>query len=629
MRPDAAAQQRLLASLSTLVAVGLGLLLHWPSVDSGFRGDDYVHAAMVRGQFPAERSPLDLFDFASGERADNARLRDFGYLPWWSVPEVRLRMARPLASALIARDHQWFGAHARPMHLHSMAWFVLLLCAASLLLHTTLPPMAAAVGIVLYALQPAHTIPICWLANRSTLVATTLSLLCVTVYLRARSRRSRVDAWAATLFCTSALCAGEYALTALAYVAAHECVTRREPLPARARALLYVAAPITAYLGLRAFLGADAADSGYYLSPMHEPLSFSAAALSRIPVLVADLLFGFPSGYFSLSAPLRNFMLSLELFDPITWRRLPDWPTWHVVIGVLAVIGYALLARFSAHLHAASTRARGALFMFGVGGLFALVPSAGSLPGDRLLGAAALGMCAIAASALVHAHPFAAGLPRRTRIARVVLGCVLLAVFVGWSGVRTYRQVRFFSHESESLRIWALDADLPDGPNAANVRVYVIGTADFTTAANLPWLRLLHGRPLAKSYRRLSPAGAPLDLIRVGERSLEVRALTGNLRGGAVPSLYRSERQPILAGHTASLPGLAVRVLRVADDNPAWMRFDFDRPLDDPELLFLHSTSAGLRRVRMPALGQTLRLPKPTMRDLRELGRGGSERSAE
>lgn len=620
MSPADATQRKLFVVLSTLVAIGLGLALHWPSIDSGFRGDDYVHAAMLRGDFPAKRSPLDLFDFASGDHAEDLRLRDFGYLPWWSVPEVRLRMARPLASASIARDHQWFGAHARPMHLHSMAWFVALLCAASLLLHTTLSPAAAAIALVLFALEEAHTVPICWLANRSTLIATTLSLLCVAVYVRARRRKSKVDAWAATLFSVSALAAGEYALTGLAYAFAYECVVSRQALAARCRALAHLALPVVVYLALRSALGADVAGSGYYLSPMHEPLAFTLAALSRVPVLLADLIFGLPSGYFNLGAPFRDLVLASGLFDPVTWHRLPDWATWHVIIGALALLAYVLLLRFARRLPHGSQRQRSAVALFGVGGLLALLPSAGSLPGDRLLCAAALGMSAIAGTVLAHAHPFVdRTLALRTRVLHGALCCALVAVGVAWSGVRTYRQVRFFAHESEALRIWALDGDLPTGRDTPRTRVYVIGSADFTTAANLPWLRALHGRPLAQSYRRLWPATAPLDLVRVADRTLEIRTLTSNVRGGAVPSLYRNADHPIVAGYTAELPGLRVRVTRAAQGNPVWARFGFDRSLDDPRLVLLHSTPRGLRRVAMPPLGETLRVGRPVMRDLREL----------
>src|SRR3954464_10883383 len=63
-------------------AIGLGLFLHWPSLDSGYRSDDFPQRAMLRGEFAAPRAPLDLFSFVSGDPNDVARLMDFGYVPW-------------------------------------------------------------------------------------------------------------------------------------------------------------------------------------------------------------------------------------------------------------------------------------------------------------------------------------------------------------------------------------------------------------------------------------------------------------------------------------------------------------------------------------------------------------------
>jgi hypothetical protein len=325
---------------------------------------------------------------------------------------------------------------------------------------------------------------------------------------------------------------------------------------------------------------------------------------------------GLPSGYFNYGAPLRSWLMSLQLFDAVTWHALPDWPTWHVALGYLAVLGYAAGVRFVRS--GQSGRMRRALGCLGLGGIFALLPSAGSLPSDRLVIAGAVGVSAIAATLVLRLQPLATRqLPLGTRILRGSLCVAILAVLAGWSTLRTYQQVRFFRQESEALRIWGLDADLPSDALAASARVYVLASADFTTAANLPWLRLVHGHPLARSYRRLCPATAALDLHRVDERTLDVTVLTADLRGSAVPSLYRSDAQPITAGYYTTLPGLSVRVLRALRGNPFVMRFAFDRPLEDPELVFLNSTMRGLRRIAMPAVGQTLRLTKPVMNDLR------------
>jgi hypothetical protein len=269
----------------------------------------------------------------------------------------------------------------------------------------------------------------------------------------------------------------------------------------------------------------------------------------------------------------------------------------------------------------AGERERRGLTCLGVGALVSLVPVAGSLPGDRLLIATSLGVCAVIACLVARVG--------RSLARHVLLSAVLLGALGVHAGQRTHQQVAIFRAESEALRIWALDADLPRGEEAADDRVYVIASADFTTAANLPWLRRAHGLPTARSYRRLCPSASALELTRVDDRALDLTLLTLDRNDGAVPSLYRSLANPLRAGDTFSVPGLTVRVLLMRGETPSRMRFTFDRSLDDAHLVFLQSTPRGLRRVTLPALGQRVRMARPVMRDLRYAGLGPRDPATE
>jgi hypothetical protein len=597
--------------LAVIAAISVSVWVHAPSLDAGFRADDYVQGAMLRGTFPSARTSHDLFNFTSGDDEDRARLIDFGYLPWWTADDVSLRMWRPLASALLAFDHQHFGWRATPMHVHSLLWLAALLCAAMLLLKAVLPWPACVLALLAFAVHPAHSVPVVWLANRSTLVATTLGLLSVAAYVRFRTRGHARYAVAATLFAVAAVAAGEYALTALAYAVAYELTRSDRPLRARLRLLLPVAVPALAYVALHSALGADVVGSGFYISPVRAPLQFVHAVFTRVPVLVADLVFNVPASYYMLGGPpLKQWVLSQGWFSPTTWHAFPDWPAVHVVIGYIAVLSVACVARLS--LRACDVDRRRDVAFLGLGALLALLPTAGSLPGDRLLCASAFGTCAVLGLAL---H----GLWRARRMAPWFGAALLCVFYVGCAGERAARQTAFLAAESESLRVWSLHAELPRR-HAAQTRVYVLGSADFTTSANLPWVRHAHGLPLARSYRRLSPAPAAFDVTRVDPHTLDIRVLSHEASGNAVPSLYRDADHPLHAGERFSMPGLVVDVVRVHHGNPMHMRFRFDESVDDEGLWFLHSTLTGLRRLRMPAIGATLRLPRPVTVNLRASG---------
>ena len=601
--------------LTTLgAALLLGLTLQWPSYHGGFRGDDYVQWAMFRGDFPAPRSAVDLFSFAAGTRQDYLTLVDFGHLPWWSHPQLRLRMWRPLASALMALDFQLWDSDARPHHAHSLIWFCLLLIAAGRLLWRVLPPPSAAIALVLFAASPCHTLPVGWLANRSTLVACTWAFAAIELQLYARATRAR---WArlacAAVSCIALLC-GEYALSALVYGLCFSLLWQREPgepgptLRDKARDALPVLAPLCGYLVLHSLLGSDIVHSGYYISPFKAPLDFARALVTRVPVLSADLLFGMPSYYLHAGSPLRGWLLSQNLISPELWVRLPDWSSWHVAVGYLALafgVGlYAWLRR-----RPRSERPPSWLVL---GTLLSLLPCAGSLPEDRLLTAATLGSCALLASALVS---IARNLLRSQHRA-VALALAVPVLWLPISAVaRSYEDVRAIVAGSAVARAWCLDAELPSDPNA---RVYLITTADFNSAVNLPWMRLLEARKVPpRSYRRLSPGPMPVRIQRVSERVFEVRVVTSEVYGAVVPGLYRDAASPVLPGERHELPGMVVTVLEAYQDNPTRMRFELDRALDDPSLWFLAATEQGLRRIALPAIGDNLLVPYAQYRDLR------------
>jgi len=90
-------------------------------LDAGAGSDDFVQEAILDGVFAAHRGPLDLFNFASGDRADDRVLKNFGTLPWWSHPQLNLSMYRPASSALAVLDRALFPTNLRARHALSFA----------------------------------------------------------------------------------------------------------------------------------------------------------------------------------------------------------------------------------------------------------------------------------------------------------------------------------------------------------------------------------------------------------------------------------------------------------------------------------------------------------------------------
>jgi hypothetical protein len=303
--------------------------------------------------------------------------------------------------------------------------------------------------------------------------------------------------------------------------------------------------------------------------------------------------------------------LSLELVPPEIWVRLPDWTTWHVLIGYLALAcGVGLYVWLRRQPGAQKPPA-----WLLLGTLLSLLPCAGSLPEDRLLTAATLGTAALVACALVSAAR--ALLSAQRRVSALALGAVVLWIPLS-ALARSFEDVRSIRDGSAVARAWCLDAELPEAGAAADTRVYIVSTADFNSAVNLPWLRRLEAnKALPHAYRRLSPGPMPVQIQRENEHTLDVRVVVSDVYGSAVPGLYRDAASPVLAGERHVLPGLTVTVLEVYADNPIRMRFEFDRALDDPSLWFVAATDRGIRRLVLPASGASLLVPFAQYRDVR------------
>jgi hypothetical protein len=592
-----------LLQITTLCAVLGGAALRWPALFAGFFTDDYQQLAMLRGRFLLARPSWDLFWFGPRSQAELQRLLDFGFEPWWTAEAYRLSMFRPLASLLIALDDQLFGGNALACHLHSFAWWALLVVGVAALLGRLLPPVAAALGVALFALDESHNVPLAWLANRSTLVGAALGVLALLAHVHASARaqapaRTSWLALAALLWSLS-LAAGEYAFGLLAYLLAYELLGASGPLRARLARLLPASALATGYLALRAQLGHGISGSGMYISP-GEPLRYLLQGGSRVAALAADLLFAVPAAWLRTNTPWRNHLLELELFTPDAWHELPDWRTYHVAIGLLALIAGALVLR---RVVRDAGDEYAALRWLAGASLLALLAAAAAAPSSRLLVAPAIGTSALLAAAIVH------GLraPRRN-VAFASLCAAALAVHGALAARSAYADAARLRGQADAARRWALAAELPADPRALDV--VIVSASDFTTATHVPWLRLAHGKPLPRSYRQLSGALVAHEIARVDDHSLELTMLSSDVRDAFAGSLYRAREDELAAGHVVRLRGMEVQVLGARDGNPYRLRVRFDLPLDDRRLLFLHARPSGLRRFKPPGIGERLLLPR-------------------
>ncbi len=612
MQPPARGSSGLAAWLA-LLALLLVAALRSPSLSAGLLDDDFVQLAMLDGTFPIERSPFDLYWFSGRNAAEARALVDAGYHPWWTHPQHRVGMLRPFASALVSLEHA-LSLSSTARHAVSLVSFVLCAWLAWRLLKRVLPARVAGVACLLYALDESHAAPTGWLANRSTLISTALAWLALASYVRAREQS---HASLATLRTPLALLlltfvSGEYGYFVLGYVVAYELMQRaqseRAESSTRALGTVLALAAIVAMAG--AALDYGVAYSGFYISPLHDPLRFARAAVMRLPSLCIDLTFGIPARYVDSGIPMRELFLDRRWIDPAGWLALPDYRT---VAGMLALPILASVA-LSVRMLARRAPELSALRWLVLGSALSLLPSAGALPGSRLTCGAALGIAVLIAALLVYGYDAlrSATLPRGMRALALLALLPTCALHAFLPAQRAYTEAVGLGVRARAANHWALTADIPKNMTP-RTEVWVLSASDFTTGVHVPWVRAEHGLPLIPTYRLLSGASLPHDLVRIDDRTLDVQVLASRGDRAFAGALHRPETAPFHVGDRFELRGLSVEILAVKAGDPKRFRLRSDRSLDDPSIVLLCAEPSGLRRCEMPAVGFALRVPRASV----------------
>lgn len=550
------------------ILVTLAILTHVPAITADFILDDYLHEAMLEGRFPGERASWDLYNFI--DEANRDELAAMGLLPWWTHPGLRIHFFRPLSSALIVVDHAIFGGATLPMHVHSLAWWALVVLGTWWLYRELFPRRMAMLALFAFALAPAHAMPLAWLANRDALLSLAFGIVGL-LWLHRFVVAGRLThlALSVALF-VPAFLAGEYALCLGGYVLGMAVVRRDAPLGRRAATLAGFAVPALAYMLVRQALGCGTHGSGFYTDPFDDPTLFALFAPRR------------------LSHLFLNAWLSLG-------DQTIDWgvPTPLVIGGALVT----LVALFFGLRHTLSNLddPRPVRWLL-VGSGLALLPVIAVVPASRLLGAAMLGVAPAAAALMEVAWFRAETIPQRG--ARELVAT--LAVLMGFAHLVHAPVVTWLEcdhHHRASHDSAALAATMPpltdDFEHAEIVSLRGMGASSFAPFA-------LRG-PMPRSYRVLAETPHVL-VLRVDEDAFE---LVSPREHGLFPrgegNLYRPLALSSEIGEVYEMPEATLTVTDVEVGIPVSATVVL-RPTAGERRL-VHQTTEGFMPVPLPPVG--------------------------
>ena len=566
------------------VLVVFATLLVLPSLTVGRVADDWLMELFLADavHLPGvEPQPFRLFTFATGEPVRTEAMMNTGVFPWWTDPAAKLAFMRPLAALSHQIDHWLWPNHPVLMHVHSIAWFVLVLCAVLALYRRFLghagAPHVAAFALLLYGLDDAHGPAVGWISNRNAMMTAALGLPVVLVHDRWRRDGWRTGAWLGPALLAVALAAGEGAFGALAYLLAHAIHLERGPLASRLRALTGPGVVLAGYAALYWWFGYGVGGSDLYLDPLRQPGRFAVAVLERVPMLLLG----------QLALPWSDVSGAVD----VLWPGSSVW----VALTSAALVG-AILWVMRPALRLATVR------FFATGMALSCIPIAGAFPADRLLwfvGVGGMAWVAIFVLDVVQRID-----TRRSARALAVLLIVIHGVLSPPLLASRSRSMEFTGHP---LRV--ASNTLPAGPEIEGKTLILVNPPADPIAGYLLMQRAANGVPRPERLRWLAVGSTAVDLHRVDERTLIVRQ-----HGGFYPRpterMLRSRSHPFRPGELVELEEVVLSIDAVTSDGrPSVVSAHFDRPLDDPHYVWAYWKNGGFRPYAPPTIGESEHFP--------------------
>ncbi len=595
-----------------------------PALYEGLMMDDLIHRAILispsqlpeqllnTGMVPKNSGSLkaamfNQFGF-SRDSQDIEKAKDYGVLPWWTSDNIKASLWRPLSSFTYWLDYQLFPDSPALMHAHSILWFSAAIFLITLFYRRLMGiTWVAGFAAVLYLLDENNYTPAMFIANRHAWVVIFFSMLCILFHDRWRKNNSLTAAVFAQVFLLASLLSGEAGITTFAFLFAYALMLEKSHW--RRRILSLVPAIIVIVLWRITYnaLGYGISGSSLYLDPVSNPLLYASALLKRVPLmLMGQLGCILPDLAFFLRDSARIKLLFIAavflvllfiIFLPLL-RKSHLARFWFTAM-VLSTLPFCATVPSARNLYFVAIPAFGLVAQF-VAGLFT---KENWIPRSRFRRDFAWAVCIILI--LVHIPMAAAG--------RII----------------TPRMTSFI------MSIMNYSDRIKSTPGIEKKDVVIINAPSPLSMAFTPFTKSYQGEPLPKSIRCLVPSFRPLEVFRVDESTLLIKAQSGNLFTPEQSSpmhlvyfykmfndLFRSDELTFHVGDIVELSRLTIEIVSVDDKSmPTEVLFTFEVPLNDPSLHLLqfYWGYGTYLSFKIPPVGETVQIPGPPIAHLEDV----------
>jgi hypothetical protein len=547
----------------------LTLFVTLPTLTIGFYLDDHALRAFLDGNWPGPEVPFwDLYRFVTGDPQLNRSAIAVGVMPWWSAPELRLHLVRPLSSLLFWADYRVFADAALGYHLHTLAWYVALVAAVGKLFRALFSRTTAHLSLLIFACSPAHFYPYAWVSSRHLLVA---ALPCV-LGLWSLVAGVRGGALWCALGVSLGLLGGEAALCSFGFLVGYLALSRSRDVRARLQAVLPSFGVGAVYLAVYAAVGGGAQHSGGYVDPLRAPVEFISRSAQLLPILLGNAVLGLPA----------------EIAQVGT-----QWPL--VVVGLVAALCVWFALRSLTSSLVADEREH--LPWLVLGAIVGLLPTLGGFPGARVLLLPNLGFAPLLA-VLIRRGTAQRGFARGLGYVLLVLH-VLLPPLVIWSSTASAFDL------ARAVERIAREAEI----SAGRPRVFIVGASDPVVTIYAAAALMANTPERLSCWSVLSGSKQAHRLERTGENEILLIPEEAPMVRGPFETLYRAPSVGFRVGDTSTACGALFRVSALEHGLPRRVSIRFDRPLEDPSIRILAWRDGRLTALTPPAPGTAVRVP--------------------
>lgn len=607
-------------------AAVLTLLMVWVFGDAlgvGFIADDLFQISMLEGLF-GKFSVAHLYAFAPGDAETNAAHVARGSLPWWTHPDFRFVMLRPLSSLLLAFDHWLWPRQPFVQHLHSALWVAVMLTVAFRLARATTTTFIAAAAITTFAFDETMTWMLAWLANRCAIVCTTFALgaLLVRVGDDAAFRAGRISKsfarrrWLELVLWMLAFSGGEYAVGGVAYFVGYQALGAPGDWRRRLVALWPAAVALTIFAAVYVSIHGGVYGTTTYIDPLSEPGHFLESALHRIPRMLGEV-------WLDMSGESDRFWFKYYEAGISDWVMPRDGADLNTqafrharfaLVGVLGFVGVSwALAR--SYLDAAERRT---VRWLAFGSVLSLIPMAAIPPATRSLllpnFGAAVFIGAVVVAAFRAWRVWAA--PWQRWVRRVALSAIVGLIVCIQAYLETFYVQQFLQAMLDVQGAYAqfYRNGRFDELELRDKHVVVVATPGLVSGIHgISMLNVL-GYPTPKSWHVLGIGQRAYTLRVVGRRGLELSPVGGPMHFSPQEELFRSPAAALGVGDRVDAGIFRARILSdFAGAGPGATLFRFEWPLTDPRLVFLQVGPDGLKPFVMPPKGKMIAIKPPKL----------------